>query len=122
MFQLITPSSTDMINDVNIDTDKIRNGAWFKIKNSSFLIAHQSKPQYEFSLRELFSRRSSVDDPTMCELISQHLLLDWKNVKKPDGSDLAYSKSVAHKALLANTELKDFVSRCSKDLTNFMKD
>lgn len=103
-----------MLNDIKFNRDAIENGVWVQLKNSRFLIA--SVENSKFKAAVLNHGVENYTDEVFCELLSLHILLDWSDVKQPDGSDLSYSHEMAKLALLTNDEVRALVDHVSTSL------
>ena len=57
----------------------------------------------------------------LAEALSKHVLLDWKNVGA-NGEEIEYTPEIAKKVIIANDELRGFVSDFSIELENFKQE
>jgi len=105
-----------MLNNVNIDNEKVQNGAWCFLHHSRFKVAHQSNKKMQTAISKIFEPLSEEDS---LRLIAKYVLLDWKLVKTIDGDFIDYSEDVAFNALCSNEELRNFVLESSLSYFNF---
>jgi len=106
-----------MLNGINIDPDKISNGVWVDIVGSSFLIACVENAQFKNSVFR--HGVSEISDAEYCKILADTILLDWRNVKDPDGNDLTYTKELAVIALTTNNDVRVLVDSVSTNLSYF---
>lgn len=105
-----------MLCDVNIDNDAMINGRWFSVRNSQFKIAHVSNPAFVEAINRCGIH---VTVKQLCQAMSQFLLLDWKDVKQPDGSDLPFNAENSFIAISRSDEVREFVEKISGDISKF---
>lgn len=108
-----------MLDQVEFDQEKLENGAWVKLHNSKFLIAHASKQKFKAVVSSIISKSGPISDIELCNAIATHILLDWDDVMTPWGGKLEYSKDLAAYALATNEELREFVDKVSVDYSYF---
>ncbi|MAE84064.1 MAG: hypothetical protein CMB80_15080 [Flammeovirgaceae bacterium] len=120
-----------MFNVDSINKDKKNNGVWADFEGGSFLIAYASKMSFQRELARLqqpYARKidKGTIDPKisldiLAEALSKHVLLDWKNVGA-NGEEIEYTPEIAKKVIIANDELRGFVSDFSIELENFKQE
>lgn len=110
-----------MLDDISVDRRKLNSGSWMDLGASKFLIAHCSKPEFKIDLAIKMGDKGFVSLYDLCEVLSEHILLDWKFVKQPNGEYLEYTPALAIHALITNAELRDFVEERSQDYKYFQR-
>ncbi len=106
-----------MLNQISIDKSKIDNGVWVNLHNSKFLIASVDSRAFK---NEIFKYRNTpMTDQLFCKILANTILLDWSDVKEPNGSFLQYSKDFAEIALLTNADVRSLVDHVSTNLKYF---
>lgn len=106
-----------MLSNIKFDADKIENGVWVSLLNSEFLIASVENSKFKHTVFE--SRFVAISDEFYCKILADTILLDWRNVKDPNGDDLPYSKALAEIALKSNFEVRALVDSVSTTLKYF---
>ena len=119
-----------MIRITKTDLDKEKNGVWTeyegveilvaRMNNASFLRALNSKAKstVEGSLQGMASEKS---DALMIEVMSEHILLDWKPFEY-DGIETPYNQDNAISLLTHDPDFRDYLSDYSRNVSNFMQD
>ena len=108
-----------MLNHIDNDFEKIENGVWLMLRQSSFLIASSESRKFKQAIIDCGIGGISSD--TLDQIIAKTILLDWRDVKTPDGNDLPYSYDIALIAIKSNEELKAFVDKQSTSLANYVR-
>ncbi len=106
-----------MLNNVTINDSAIENGVWTPLLDSSLLIASIQSKRFKQMVFELGD--SSISHAEYVKLLASTILLDWANVKDPNGVDIPYSEEMAIIALTTVEPLFTFVDRFSRHLKNF---
>ena len=106
-----------MLNNIAFNADLIENGVWVQLKQSWFLIASVEKSQFKSAIFD-HGRKEFTDDE-FCDVLANHILLGWRDVKLPDGSDLSYTREMAKTALMVNEEVRMLVDHVSTNLKYF---
>lgn len=92
-------------------------GAWFFIRRSKFKIRFVDEA-FKLAVRERTTMGLiSIDD--FCELLAEHIVIDWADVKDPNGQDLAYTKPLCKLALLQNDVLLNSVTKIAFNSDQF---
>ena len=107
-----------MLNNIAIDADKINNGVWVNLLNSKFLIASVENSKFKSAVFDHGQKQFTDDE--FCDLLANTILLNWADVKQPDGSDLIYSTAMAKIALLTNHDVRSLVDSVSTNLKYFV--
>lgn len=118
--------------NVDTDTSQVETGTWGTFRGSQFLIAHTSSLKFQKCLaRHQAPYRKQIEqgklDPetnrtVICKSMSEGIVLDWKDVVDGQKNQVPYSSAAAAKALLRDTEFREWVSDFSMNLTNFLAD
>ena len=90
---------------------------WFLRTVFFFLIASVEKNQFKSAIFD-HGRKEFTDDE-FCAVLAKHILLGWRDVKLPDGSDLPYSYEMAKIALLTNEDVRMLIDHVSTNLKYF---
>ena len=106
-----------MLNNIAFNSDLIENGVWVQLQQSWFLIASVEKNQFKSAIFD-HGRKEFTDDE-FCAVLAKHILLGWRDVKLPDGSNLPYSYEMAKIALLTNEDVRTLVDHVSTNLKYF---
>ena len=106
-----------MLNNIAIDAELVENGVWVQLQQSWFLIASVENNKFKAAIFD--HGRNQFTDDEFCSLLANFILLGWKDVKQPDGSDLSYSKEMAKIALLSNDDVRMLVDHVSTNLKYF---
>lgn len=104
-------------------------GTWLTLEGSKFCIAWYQNPNFQREYKRLtqpykdVSKLSSTAQKDItCEALSKTVLLDWKDVRMADGTEVPYNQETAKAALIKNPELLEWVTNNSMELDNFRKD
>lgn len=108
-----------MLNNINFCSESVSNGVWVQLYNSKFLIASVESSSFKRAVFE--SGKKQIDDDEFCKILADTILLNWSDVKQPDGSELVYSKEMAVIALKTNNEVRSLVDSVSTDLSFFVE-
>jgi hypothetical protein len=106
-----------MLNNIAFNADAIKNGVWVQLQQSSFLVASVENSKFKSAIFD-HGRKQFTDDE-FCSILAKFILLDWRDVKQPNGEDLAYSEELAKIALMSNDEVRMLVDHVSTDLKYF---
>ena len=103
-----------MLNHISISQEKINNGVWCPLLKSSFLIASVDSDRFKQAILDYGS--GEMPDRELVAIMAKTLLLDWRNVKDPDGNDLPYSEQMAIIALSTSDAVRSFVDSVSTNI------
>ena len=106
-----------MLNNIAFNADLIENGVWVQLQQSWFLIASVENNKFKSAIFD--HGLNQFTDDEFCTLLAKFILLGWKDVKQPDGSDLAHSDDMAKIALLTNEDVRMLVDHVSTNLKYF---
>jgi len=119
-----------MFNIESNTVDKEEAGEWAQFKGSEFLIASSgcNKFQRLFSKLQMPHRRAldknrldpEIQLDIMSRAISKALLLNWRDVVDSKGELVEFDSDMAYKALKGNSELREFITNYSTDLSNYI--
>jgi hypothetical protein len=114
---------------IDNDNSLVESGVWADFGGSQFLIAGYNNPKFQRTLTRLQApHRRKIEKGTLdpveskgilCRAIAEGILMDWKNVKKKDGTVVSYNVELGAQALANNEDLRDFIQEFSLDLSNF---
>lgn len=103
-----------MLNNIQISHDKVNNGVWHKLFRSELLIANTNSEKFKQAIVDLGSQ--PVTEDVLIRIMAKTILLGWRNVKDPQGSELAYTEELAIIALTSSDDVRVFVDKVSTDL------
>lgn len=110
-------------------TDKTleEEGVWIDMSDtSSIKIARLNNPAFKQQASKLSKKNKIVDnfsnvrDESLIKLVSETILLDWKEIKD-DGKTIPYSKENAFNLLKKYNDFVDYVVEQANDIENFRK-
>lgn len=106
-------------------------GVWFQYEDVELHVCSAFKPAYnkalndlQASLRKQYRRRSipeEVSRKAMCELVAEHLLIDWKGFTE-GGKPLPYSKERAADLLYNSVKFFKVVDEFTSDVAAYEED
>lgn len=103
-----------MLNNISISSVKINQGVWQRVFQSEFLIASVNCDAFKQRIMDLGS--TPVTESVLVEIMADTILLDWRNVKDPQGDDLEYTRELAVIALTTNDSVRSIVDKISTNL------
>lgn len=103
-----------MLNNIKISHDKVNNGVWRKLFRSELLIANTNSEKFKRAIVDLGSQ--PVTEDVLIHIMAKTILLGWRNVKDPQGSELVYTEELAVIALTTSDDVRAFVDKASTDL------
>jgi len=107
-----------MLNQVDLNADEMRTGRWFKLGKTELKIAHVSNKIFKSAVAK-YTADNQISVKDACKAMAEGLLVDWKELKHIDNSDVPYTAEMATYALLTNIELREFVESTASNLENF---
>jgi len=121
-----------MFNIEQTTIERENEGAWADFKGSRFLIASSGSTKFQKMWsrlqrphhRDIEKRRldPEIQLDIMAKSMAKTVLLDWADVVDNNGSNIKFSNDMAYKALMANSEFRDFVTDFASDLQNYIED
>lgn len=106
-----------------------KNGVWTEFMGGKFLIAHSSNVKFQRALSRLQSpHRKKIDKGSMdpevsmkilCRSMAEAIILDWRDIKDPNGVDIQFSVDTCEKVLESMDDLRDYVFEFSSELANY---
>ena len=119
-----------ILNEVIDDTEKQGSGVWVQYdEDVSFLIASNQSPSYKKALMKKakdMPKHISQEkaDEIYFDLLSQHILKDWKGVSvidaKGKATELKYTPEVGKEWLKKSATIRDVVESSMNNRTLFM--
>lgn len=112
-------------------------GIWYDYEvgeeTARFLIAREKKPAYQNSLLKILddieaekrlnpkatqSTLLTKQAARVCDLLAEHILLDWAGLKDEAGQDIPYSRILARELVDSNKfpEIAEFIAAKSRDV------
>jgi hypothetical protein len=122
------------LNVKSVDLDAAAGGVWIDYDgNISFKIARANHPAYRSAVKRMHKQHKreleqgtmsdELSEKLLCELMAQHLLLDWKGMKNA-GKKFEYSVENATAFLNAPQyeEVRDWIMLQANDIENYRSD
>ena len=117
------------LTKIATDPAKEANGVWRDYKDGSqLLIARTGNPNYRSMLKRLVkSQRSVIDndddladkvgDKIFAKVMAETILLDWRGIAGPDGTELKYTSALGTEVLSdpANRDFREAVKNYADD-------
>lgn len=110
-----------------INDSKEEEGVWAKYFGVDLLIARSNTTKYNNLFRRLTKpykrqlEKNNLDNDTMeeimCEVMSETVLLDWKNFK-----GIEYTKENAKSLMKNDNDAFEFVKNFSEDINNYLNE
>ena len=103
-----------MLNNISINSEKVNNGVWRQLLKSKFLVASVNCEKFKQAILDHGSKELS--DRDLVSIMAKTILLDWCDVKDPDGNNLLYSEQMAIIALSTSDAVRSFVDSVSTNI------
>jgi len=112
----------------NNSAEQEKDGVWASFAGGEFKIAHTNNIAFQrvfAKLQQPFRKkieRGTLDPKIqldiMCQALGKTVLVDWKNVGEGD-NEVEYSPEASHKALMASSDLREYVQEFATNLENY---
>lgn len=107
------------------DTDGVwtdfSEGVRFRIARSGNPVFLRASDRLEAPHRNKRGLPSEKALEIQCRAMAQGILRGWEGVETPDGNPAPFDEELAHKLLLLNPDVREFVFEFATNLENFRK-
>ena len=119
------------LNLPKVDIDQSEKGTWVDYDEKvSFLIARDGNKPYQNALKKMYKfHKRAIENSTMsnekaddllCEIVSKHILLDWKGINS-EGKPFLYTPENSYELLSTPDyfEIREWIALESKNMENY---